>query len=115
MALSSFVKVVEYAAGAGTIMLVGYFGSSQMQVINDVAGIKHDIVHGQEVDKTIAGDVTEVRNAIISISKDIGIISGSEQVQAAQMGDVKKTLEIILDNELVEVKDRDQRERLRSR
>jgi hypothetical protein len=97
MALASFVKVIEYAAGTGTILLIGYFGSSQMQVINDVTGLKHDIVHGQEADKAIAGDVAEIRHVIVSISKDLGIISGAEQVQSTQIGDVKKTLDILID------------------
>ncbi len=87
------VEIVKYVVGAGAIALIGWFGAGQINSAKDVTGLQHDMTHEQEMTKTIAGDISDIRHSLTEISRDLGNMAGQEQVQASDLSEVKRTLQ----------------------
>lgn len=87
------VEVAKYIVGAGAIAVVGWFGAGQINSAKDVTGLQHDMTHEQEMTKTIAADIADIRHSLTDISRDLGTMAGQEQVQASDLSEVKRTLQ----------------------
>jgi hypothetical protein len=87
------IEVLKYVAGAGVVAVVGWFSAGQVTTLRDVTGLQHDMVHEHEVTQTMASDISDIRRSMIEIARNLGTISGQEQVQASDLAEVKRALQ----------------------